>query len=57
MIDKKYWFPVWTHAESHLQFSEDDIDIEETITYSDYKRFGSKYRIVSEEPVENAPSN
>ena len=40
MIDKKYWFPVWTHAESHLQFSDKDVDIEETITYSDYKQFG-----------------
>jgi hypothetical protein len=48
MIDKKYWFPVWTHAESHLQFSDKDVDIEETITYSDYKQFGSKYRIIME---------
>jgi hypothetical protein len=49
MIDKHYWFPVWTHAESTLQFgsgfSRDSVHIEETITYSDYKRFASKATI------------
>jgi len=45
MIDKAYWFPVWTHAESQLHFSADTVHIEETITYADYKRFGSKTSI------------
>ena len=45
MIDKKYWFPVWTHAESKLKFPGQVVQIEETITYGDYKRFGSKARI------------
>jgi len=45
MIDKKYWFPVWTHAEDHLHFSSDTVHIEETITYADYKRFASKTTI------------
>jgi hypothetical protein len=45
MIDKKYWFPVWTHAESKLHFQTDTVHIDETITYEDYKRFGSSTAI------------
>ncbi len=49
VIDKQYWFPVWTHAESNLRFdsglSHDTVHIEETITYADYKRFASKATI------------
>ncbi len=51
MVDKKYWFPVWTHAESHLHFSSDTVHIEETITYADYKRFASKTTIQFETPT------
>jgi len=51
MIDKEYWFPVWTHAEGRLQFDSDAVQIEETITYADYKRFTSKTSIQFE-PVE-----
>ena len=50
MIDNKYWFPVWTHADTVLKFSDEDVRFEETITYSDYKQFGSKYRILSATP-------
>jgi hypothetical protein len=45
MIDDKYWFPVWTHADSQLHFSNETVRVEETITYEDYKRFGSKATI------------
>ena len=45
VIDKQYWFPVWTHAESQLRFQRDTIHIEETVTYEGYKRFGSKATI------------
>jgi hypothetical protein len=45
MIDNKYWFPVWTHANSQLRFSNETVGIEETITYEDYKHFGSKATI------------
>ncbi len=44
-IDNKYWFPVWTHAESDLRFDRDTVRIEETISYEKYKRFGSKATI------------
>jgi hypothetical protein len=50
MIDNKYWFPVWTHAESDLHFSSDKIRIAETITYEDYKRFASKATIKFDTP-------
>jgi hypothetical protein len=51
MIDKKYWFPVWTHADTVLKFSRDEeVRFEETITYSDYRQFSSKYKIILESP-------
>ena len=50
MIDNKYWFPVWTHADSVLHFQRDNVRIEETITYSDYKHFASKATIQFEPP-------
>jgi hypothetical protein len=45
MIDKKYWFPVWTHAESQLHFPDETVHIDETITYADYKLFTSSATI------------
>ena len=41
VIDNKYWFPVWTRADSRLRFTDKDVQIEETITYDNYQRFGS----------------
>jgi hypothetical protein len=45
VIDEKYWFPTWTHADSNLRFPGQTVRIEETITYEGYKRFGSKATI------------
>jgi outer membrane lipoprotein-sorting protein len=45
MVDDKYWFPVWTHADSTLHFDRQAVRIEETITYEDYKKFGAKTKI------------
>lgn len=45
MVDKKYWFPVWTHAESQLHFPSETVHIDETITYADYKLFTSNSTI------------
>jgi outer membrane lipoprotein-sorting protein len=51
MVDKKYWFPTWTHSDSELSFPEGNWHIEETITYEDYKRFRSTVKIgVPSEP-------
>jgi len=41
LVDKKYWFPVWSHADSMLNFRNDRVRIEETITYEGFKRFAS----------------
>jgi hypothetical protein len=45
VIDNKYWFPAWTHADSKLVFPGQVVHIEETITYEGYKKFGSKATI------------
>jgi hypothetical protein len=45
VIDDQYWFPTWTHADSTLRFSDSVVRVEETITYEDYRRFGSKAKI------------
>ena len=45
VVDQKYWFPVWTHADSVLDFPGTRVRVEETITYDDYKRFDSKATI------------
>jgi hypothetical protein len=42
IIDGKYWFPTWTHADSVLNFPDQRVHVEETITYENFKRFGSK---------------
>jgi hypothetical protein len=52
MIDRKYWFPVWTHCDSQLHFGSDTVHVEETITYGDYKRFASKSTIKFGAPTE-----
>ncbi|MBN2243198.1 MAG: hypothetical protein JW793_10950 [Acidobacteria bacterium] len=45
VIDGKYWFPVWTHADEVLRFPNQQVHVEQTITYEGYKEFGSKTRI------------
>ena len=45
VVDGKYWFPVWTHANEVLHFPNQDVEIEETITYEGYKEFISKTKI------------
>jgi hypothetical protein len=39
VIDGKYWFPVWTHADERLRFPDMTARIEQTITYDDYRKF------------------
>lgn len=46
MVDDKYWFPVWTHADGTLQFDALKVRMEETITYEGYKKFGSKAKVL-----------
>jgi hypothetical protein len=45
-IDGQYWFPTYTRAEDTLKFSLGDVKIREIVKYTNYKRFGSKSRIL-----------
>ena len=47
-IDNQYWFPTYTKADDILHFQMQDIHIREIVKYTNYKRFGSKSRIVFE---------
>lgn len=46
-IDGKYWFPVWTHGNGWLHFEggrgymDQNVHMNELVTYTNYKRFGS----------------
>ncbi len=42
VVDKKYWFPIWSHADSVLEYTKpvaQSVRVEETITYEGFKRF------------------
>lgn len=51
-IDGKYWFPVYSRAEGILHFKNckeclpEDDHLREQVKYTDYKRFGTKVRII-----------
>ncbi len=47
-IDGRYWFPVWTKADDTLEFSTGGVRVIEIVKYTNYKRFGSKSRILYE---------
>jgi len=56
VIDNQYWFPTWTHADDRLHFGGATAHVEETITYEQYKRFGSKATIdFSTTPADTPP--
>ena len=54
-IDGKYWFPTYTRADDYLHFSNGDVHIRETIKYTNYKRFGSRSRIILKGEVPDTP--
>lgn len=45
-IDGQYWFPTYTRADDDLHFSLGDVHIREIIKYTNYKRFGSRTKII-----------
>jgi len=47
-IDGQYWFPTYTRAEDTLKFSGGDVKIREIIKYTNYRRFGSRSKIIFE---------
>jgi hypothetical protein len=57
-IDGQYWFPTYIKADDTLHFSNTDIHMREIIKLTNYKRFGSKTRIIykgeaKEDPKDN----
>jgi len=47
-IDGQYWFPTYTRAEDTLHFSVQDVKIREIVKYTNYRRFGSRSKIIFE---------
>jgi hypothetical protein len=45
-IDGQYWFPTYTSSDDVLHFRTNDVHIREIIKYTNYKRFGSKIKII-----------
>ena len=48
-VDGKYWFPTYTIADDNLNFKKaPSVHIREIVKYTNYKRFGSRSRIIYE---------
>jgi hypothetical protein len=61
-IDGQYWFPTYIRADDVLHFNAGDIHMREVIKLTNYKRFGSKTRIIykgeaKEDPKDNPKDN
>ncbi len=58
-IDGQYWFPTYTSADDILHFRTNDVHIREIIKYTNYKRFGSKIKIIyqGEAPKDQSAPN
>lgn len=54
-IDGKYWFPVYTVANSILHFQTGDIPVKLTVRYQDYKQFKSDVKITFGDEVSQQP--
>jgi len=47
-IDGEYWFPTYTYTDDMLHFKTGDVHIRQIVKYTNYKRFGSKSKIIYE---------
>lgn len=47
-VDGQYWFPTYTYVDDTLHFRTGDVHIREIVKYTNYKRFGSKSKIIYE---------
>ena len=45
LVDGKYWFPVWSHADTKLDFPDRRVQVEETITYEGFRQFKSSVNV------------
>src|SRR6478609_3568047 len=61
-IDDQYWFPTYIRADDTLHFRNQDVHMREIIKLTNYKRFGSKTKIIfkgeaKEDPTDNSKDN
>ncbi len=56
-IDGKYWFPTYIRADDVLHFRNADIHMREIIKLTNYKRFGSKTRIIYKGEAKEDPKD
>ena len=55
-VDGRYWFPTYTYADDELVFPKGQtVHVRMRVRYTDYKRFGSKVRIIEEGTPGDAP--
>ncbi len=47
-VDDRYWFPAYTLVDDTLHFKTSDVHIRQIVKYTNYKRFGSKSKIIFE---------
>ena len=60
-VDDRYWFPAYTLVDDTLHFKTGDVHLRQIVKYTNYKRFGSKSKIIFEgqevKKDPNAPPN
>ena len=61
-IDGQYWFPTYIRADDTLHFRTGDVHMREIIKLTNYKRFGSKTKIIfkgeaKDDPKDNPKDN
>lgn len=56
-IDGQYWFPTYIRADDTLHFSSVDVQMREIIKLTNYKRFGSKTKIIFKGEVKDPPKD
>lgn len=61
-IDGQYWFPTYIRADDTLHFRNNDVHMREIIKLTNYKRFGSKTKIIfkgeaKDDPKDNPKDN
>jgi len=56
-IDGQYWFPTYIRADDVLHFRQNDVHMREIIKLTNYKRFGSKTRIIYKGEAKEDPKD
>jgi hypothetical protein len=56
-IDGQYWFPTYIRADDILHFRQNDVHMREIIKLTNYKRFGSKTKIIFKGEAKEDPKD